>query len=209
MVKFLVHLTFIIQTFTSPQRFGKMRWLCATRKNKIILFFSGFWSEINYPFYDFIKIPFSFYHECIQLFTYFSLTHSRDESYKAFIGYPHLPCNLHSAKLCLFYYQKNGLLYYAYKYQKDINNIKNKLAALQVNLFYPIRGCSRSESGSATEMVGNISKNVFFIRIRAFNGIIISCFPRNEGEMWCTLAGNHQKKAILVFCRTAPQLHQS
>lgn len=62
------------------------RWLYTIRGKKTNILFSGLWSEINSSFYEFIKVHFSFQHECIQLITYFSLTQSRDESYKAFIG---------------------------------------------------------------------------------------------------------------------------
>lgn len=71
-----------------------------------------------------IKIPFSFHHEYIQLFTYFSLTQSRDESYKVFTEYSYIPCNLHPAELCLFYRHKNKLLYYTCKGQKGVNKRK-------------------------------------------------------------------------------------
>lgn len=55
-------------------------------------------------------IPFSFHPECIQLFIYFSLTPGKDK-----FGYSHFPCNLSSARLCLFYCFMNRLLYFAYK----------------------------------------------------------------------------------------------
>lgn len=71
-------------------------------------------------------------------------------NHKVFIGYSHLLCNLHSAKPSLFYWHKNGLLYYACKDSEGYKQYKNKLAAWKVNLVYPIRGCSRSESGLET-----------------------------------------------------------
>lgn len=106
-------------------------------------------------------IPFSFYPECTELFTYISLTRGIEKSYKVFIGYSHFPCNLKSARLCLFYCHMNGLVYYACKNQKDINNVKINYLLWKSICFTPIEGAVVQKVGWTTEVAGNIWKNCF------------------------------------------------
>lgn len=84
--------------------------------------------------------------------------------------------------------------------QKDINNTKINWLLGKSIWFTPLEG-------AVVQKVGwKHVKKCLFIRTGAFNGIIISWFPKDRGDSWCSSTSRHQKKAVLSFHRAVPQL---
>lgn len=184
MVNRLFHITFVCSNIYFPTELWLIEIASHNKKKK-------------YFYYSFLILPWMYR----AIYILFINSGYREIIYKVFIGYSHFPCNLRSARLCLFYCHMNGLLYYACKNQKDINNIKINYLLWKSICFTPIEGAVVQKVGWTTEMAGNIWKDYFDSNEKTFVELFLFLgFPGRQGEMWSVwLAVVHEKDSLVCF----------